>query len=65
MLNTRSIIISEAEAEQLQTSAIEQRHSEVLAPFISEESSRLIPRNQNKIVAEKTRDMFLSGMMCE
>jgi hypothetical protein len=31
----------------------------------SENEQKLIPRNQNKMVAETTTDMFMSGLMCE
>ncbi len=34
-------------------------------PQIRESDDKLIPRHQNKMVAERTTDMFMSGMMCE
>ncbi len=34
-------------------------------PQLSENDEKLIPRPQNKMVAERTTDMFMSGMMCE
>lgn len=41
------------------------REGEAALPKLSEEPQKLIPRNQNKMVAERTTDMFLSGLMSE
>lgn len=41
------------------------RDSESLVPLTHDHERKLIPRRQNKMVAEKTGDMFLGGLMCE
>jgi hypothetical protein len=41
------------------------RQIESLIPIVIEDSHKLIPRHQNKMVAEKTTDMYMSGQMCE
>jgi hypothetical protein len=52
----------------------ESTNSQDAVPASNDESPRLqdtknvqklIPRHQNKMVAERTSDMFMSGLMCE
>ena len=41
------------------------RNLESLVPVVSDDTRNLIPRNQNKVVAEKTKDMYFGGLMSE
>lgn len=43
----------------------QQQQNENLPQRSIEDTQKLIPRNQNKMVAETTHDMFMSGLMCE
>ena len=43
----------------------QQNESPSRVPLVTEASHKRIRRNQNKNVAEKTGDMFMSGLMCE
>jgi hypothetical protein len=38
---------------------------ESLVPIIPEDAYKLIPRHQNQMVAEMTKDMYFSGLMSE
>jgi len=41
------------------------RNLESLVPIVTDDTRNLIPRNQNKMVAEKTKDMYFGGQMTE
>jgi hypothetical protein len=41
------------------------RQIESLVPIVPEDAHKLIPRNQNKMMAETTKDMYMGGQMCE
>jgi hypothetical protein len=41
------------------------RQIESLVPIVTEDTRKLIPRHQNQMVAEATKDMYFSGLMSE
>jgi len=41
------------------------RSLESLVPIVTDDTRNLIPRNQNKMIAEKTKDMYFGGLMSE
>ena len=53
---------SETEINQISPSNARNKNPH---PKFNEVESTPIPRPQNKMVAETTSDMFMSGMMCE
>ena len=58
-------VLSEMPKNQLSMAASSSREEEISLPRIIEEPHKLIARNQNKMIAETTSDMFMSGLMCE
>jgi hypothetical protein len=66
MNETTELLNTESAQKQIDRVTDNQHdYVESLVPFIGITARKLIPRNQNKTVAEKTTDMFMSGLMCE
>ena len=65
MNDLQEVVNSESIRQKISTSEINTRMNESSRPQSTEDEHKLIPRHQNKMVAETTSDMFMSGLMCE
>ena len=63
IITTKSNAVSEIDEISILRSTI--RSFESLVPIVTEDTRKLIPRNQNNMFAEKTKDMFFGGQMIE
>jgi hypothetical protein len=66
-MNKMTELLSTESAQKQIDRVTDNQHDyiETLVPFIGVTARKLIPRNQNKTVAERTSDMFMNGLMCE
>lgn len=55
----KSVIVQLSTPERLP------RRDESFAPVGTVDEHKLLPLHENKLVAEKTKDMFFGGEMCE
>lgn len=60
MNNSIELLIEEKEEIKLPENQIG-----MTDPSAKNRCTQLIPRHQNQMIAERTKDMFLSGLMCE
>lgn len=65
MNDQKEVTNSEKITAQISSSEIHILKDEEFRPQSTKDEHKLIPRHQNKMVAETTSDMFMGGLMCE
>ena len=65
MIDNQSEKSDESRIDEISILKCGMRQIESLVPIETEEADTLIPRHQNKMVAETTKDMYFSGLMSE